>query len=112
MPSPPEDAPVSGIPPETTAQLAILYDRFANALDPFAPERDLAEKIFEQEVAGLYDSLPPPKIDLRTFKRAIVFFAVAAIFAQRTNRLPRKAWRVRCSPDVSTERQISYQSVG
>jgi hypothetical protein len=72
MSSPPEDAPVGGIPPETIAQLAILYDRFANALDPFAPERDLAEKVFEQEIATLYDNLPPPKTDLRTFKRAVI----------------------------------------
>ena len=72
MSSAPEDAPVSGIPAETIAQLAILYDRFANALDPFTPERDLAEKIFEQEVAGLYDNLPPPKTDLRTFKHAVI----------------------------------------
>jgi len=33
--------------------LAVLYDRFANALDPFAPERDQAEMIFEQEVVTL-----------------------------------------------------------
>jgi hypothetical protein len=72
MSSSPEDAPVSGIPPETIAQLAILYDRFANALDPFSPERDLAEKLFEQEVVSLYDNLPPPKTNLRTFKRGLI----------------------------------------
>jgi len=52
--------------------LASLYDRFANALDPFAPERDLAEELFEQEAAALYDRLPPPKTDPQTFKRALI----------------------------------------
>ena len=73
MPPPPEDPSVTGVPPQTVAQLAILYDRFANALDPFAPERDLAESRFEQEVMELYDRLPAPKTDLRTFKRAVIF---------------------------------------
>jgi len=52
--------------------LAVLYDRFANALDPFAPERDQAEAVFEQEVAQLYDASPAPKPDVRTFKRAVI----------------------------------------
>jgi len=62
MPSSPEDAQL-GIPAECIPQLAVLYDRFANALDPFAPERDQAEALFEQEVALLYDTLPAPKPD-------------------------------------------------
>ena len=73
MSSPSEDAPIGGVPPEAIPQLAVLYDRFANALDPFAPERDQAETLFEQEVMALYDSLSPPKTDLRTFKRAVIF---------------------------------------
>ena len=68
----PEDAHVSAIPSEHIARLAVLYDRFANALDPFAPERDQAEAVFEQEVANLYDELAGPKPDVRTFKRAII----------------------------------------
>ena len=71
MPSPPEDAQL-GVPAECIPQLAVLYDRFANALDPFAPERDQAEALFEQEVALLYDTLPAPKPDLRTFKKAVI----------------------------------------
>jgi len=55
MPPPPEDAQLGGVPAETIAQLAVLYDRFANALDPFAPERDQAEMLFEREVARVYD---------------------------------------------------------
>ncbi|MBI3878884.1 MAG: hypothetical protein HY301_02320 [Verrucomicrobia bacterium] len=52
--------------------MAVLYDRFANALDPFAPERDQAEMLFEQETARLYDSLPAPRPDPGNFKRAII----------------------------------------
>ena len=72
MPSPPEDAQLGGVPAECIPQLAALYDRFANALDPFAPERDQAEALFEQEVLGLYDMLPTPKPDLRTFRKAVI----------------------------------------
>ena len=42
MPSPPEDAQL-GVPDETIAQLAVLYDRFANALDPFAGLRRIGQ---------------------------------------------------------------------
>ncbi|MFZ4694574.1 MAG: hypothetical protein ACOYMV_05540 [Verrucomicrobiia bacterium] len=34
------------IPPTDVAELARLYDGFAHALDPFAPERDAAEEAF------------------------------------------------------------------
>ena len=53
MSSPSEDAQLGGVPAERIPQLAILYDRFANAFDPFAPERDQAEMLFEQEVTLL-----------------------------------------------------------
>ena len=69
MSSPSEDAQLGGLPAERIPQLAILYDRFANAFDPFAPERDQAEMLFEQEVTLLYDALPKPKPDLSTFKK-------------------------------------------
>jgi hypothetical protein len=72
MPPTPEDAPLGIVPAEFIPQLAVLYDRFANALDPFAPERDQAETMFEQEVTELYDLLPAPKPDLRTFKKAVI----------------------------------------
>lgn len=68
----PEDAQLGIVPAEVIPQLAVLYDRFANALDPFSEERDQAEMLFDQEVARLYDSLAIPKPDLRTFKRGVI----------------------------------------
>lgn len=72
MSSSSEDARLSLVSVESIPQLAVLYDRFANALDPFAPERDQAEMLFEQEVARLYDTLPTPKPDLGAFKKAVI----------------------------------------
>ena len=60
MSSASEDAQLGAVSVETIAQLAVLYDRFANALDPFTPERDQAEALFEQEVATIYDKLARP----------------------------------------------------
>ena len=72
MSSPSEDAQLGVVAAERIPLLAVLYDRFANALDPFAPERDQAEMIFEQEVVTLYDNLPAPKPDLVAFKKAVI----------------------------------------
>ena len=72
MSPPPENAQLDLLPSDRIPQLAVLYDRFANALDPFSPERDQAEMLFEEEVAALYDRLPLPKPDLGAFKRAII----------------------------------------
>jgi hypothetical protein len=72
MPSPPEDALLGVVPAEGIPELAVLYDRFAFALDPFAPERDQAEMLFEQEVARLYDALPKPKPELSLFRKAVI----------------------------------------
>lgn len=72
MPSSPEGAQLGALAPQCIPQLAALYDGFANALDPFAPERDQAEMLFEQEVVRLYDLVPPPKPDLQTFKKAVI----------------------------------------
>ena len=52
-----EFPPLSAAPKEQIAALASLYDRFAQALDPFSPERDEAERVFMQDVAQWYDSL-------------------------------------------------------
>ena len=68
----PEDARLSAVPPEVIAKLAVLYDRFAHALDPFSAERDEAELTFEQEVARWHDELPAPKPDLHAFRRAVI----------------------------------------
>jgi tRNA U34 5-methylaminomethyl-2-thiouridine-forming methyltransferase MnmC len=72
MSSSAEDAPIGLVPAERIPQLALLYDRFANALDPFAPERDQAEMLFEQEVVQYYDALPSPKPDLSTFRKGLI----------------------------------------
>jgi hypothetical protein len=48
------------------ATLAILYDRFAHALDPFSSERDEAERLFFENVADWYDTLPFFKGDYHT----------------------------------------------
>jgi hypothetical protein len=52
--------------------LAVLYDRFAHALDPFDPGVDLAEQTFNSELANLLDSLPAPKPDFRAFRRHVI----------------------------------------
>ena len=65
MPTPPEDALLATIPPGKLEVLALLYDRFAHALDSFSEERDQAERVFQQEVLDLYDKLQPPKPTLQ-----------------------------------------------
>ena len=58
--------------------MAQLYDRFANALDPEGPGRDLAEEEFERELADAMNWLASDRcaafrgIDITTFKRAVV----------------------------------------
>jgi len=42
------------IPANEVAVLAELYDRFANALDPFSPDRDAAEQRFYLKLEELY----------------------------------------------------------
>jgi hypothetical protein len=72
MPTPPEDALAGIIPAERVALLAQRYDRFAHALDPFSEERDQAERVFQQEVADLYDRLPPPQPSFQVFRLAVI----------------------------------------
>jgi len=72
MSSPSEDAWLGGSADGQVPELAALYDRFANALDPFAPERDQAEMLFEQEVVRLYDALPKPKPELAAFRMGVI----------------------------------------
>ncbi|MBI4026355.1 MAG: hypothetical protein HY360_15325 [Verrucomicrobia bacterium] len=71
MPPSPEDALLS---PETIVSLAVLYDKFANALDPFAPQRDQAEAIFDEEVLRLYDFVKKARLqlDFHSFRKGII----------------------------------------
>jgi hypothetical protein len=52
------------ITPEVVKELAILYDRAVNSLDPHSPLRVEAERLFSEELRGNYDlivaSVPPP----------------------------------------------------
>lgn len=61
--------------PETIAQLAGLYDRAVNALDPHSLDRAEAERLLGEELRGIYDRLPPlppPRIEFRDFKRFVI----------------------------------------
>lgn len=62
---------------ETIVPLAGLYDRAANALDPFSSDRAEAERLFNIELRGLYDLICSPvrpghQIEFRDFKRAVI----------------------------------------
>ena len=72
MSTPPADALVGAVRAERIEVLARLYDRFANALDPFSEDRDQAERVFHQEVATLYDGLQPPKPEFQAFMRGVI----------------------------------------
>jgi hypothetical protein len=72
MPPPSADALLASASKEQIASLAGLYDRFAHALDPFSPESDEAERVFMQDVADWYDSLPSPKPSLHDFRKAVI----------------------------------------
>ncbi len=66
------------IGPEQIAALAILYDRFAHALDPLSDESEQAEKTFLAEAAEYYDFVYKQKPDLvknisqHDFRKAII----------------------------------------
>lgn len=75
MPPPPADALLAteGLKEQIPA-LAVLYDRFAHAFDPFSAECDGAEKIFMREVAELYDLIEqPPKPSFEEFRKAVIW---------------------------------------
>ena len=63
----PGDAPLAEFWREETPRLAVLYDRFAHALDPFDHGVDLAEQTFNSELASLFDSLSAPKLSFAHF---------------------------------------------
>jgi hypothetical protein len=73
MPTTPGDAPIDVPPQELIANLAKLYDRFAQALDPYSPECDEAERAFLRELSVWYDdSLSPPKPSFHEFRKGII----------------------------------------
>jgi hypothetical protein len=72
MSTPQDDAFLSEVSREHIAALATLYDRFANALDPFDSGWDEAERVFNEEVTEIYDCLQQPKPALRDFKKAVI----------------------------------------
>src|SRR2546421_12876642 len=57
---------------EQIPHLAVPYDRFAYALDPFDPRRDIAEQTFNSELANWFDNLPEPKPTFREFRRHLI----------------------------------------
>ena len=67
----PGDAPLAEFWREEIPRLAVLYDRFAHALDPFHPGVDLAEQTFNSELASLFDSVSAPKLEFRAFRRHV-----------------------------------------
>lgn len=73
MPTPPDDPRITElISNEQIAALAILYDRFAHALDPLSRQRDEAERVFLQEVADLYDTGGLTSISYHEFRKAVI----------------------------------------
>jgi hypothetical protein len=65
----PENARLEEFLREQIPRLAILYDRFAYALDPFDQGRDIAEQTFNSELLNWFDALPEPKPTFRDFRR-------------------------------------------
>jgi hypothetical protein len=73
MRTPPQDAFIDPRLEKEIEALATLYDRFANALDPFAPGLDEAERAFNENVASWHDVLDTPKPNLHEFRKAIIY---------------------------------------
>ena len=65
-----EACPTSGAKHRFLAQA--FSHRFAHALDPYSPERDRAEQVFQQEIVELYDQLERPKPELHAFQKAVI----------------------------------------
>lgn len=56
-------------------RLAPLYDRFANALDPFDKGRDVAEQTFNSELRSLFDLIQSSGfrgVQFRDFRRHLI----------------------------------------
>jgi len=72
MPEAGEPAPLEQWVADQIPRLATLYDRFANALDPFDAGRDAAEQAFSGELATAFDGLNAPKPSYRDFRRQVI----------------------------------------
>ena len=85
MPTPPGNAPLtSSMPPaDQIAHLAVLYDAFANALDPFLAERDQAERVFNQEVSNWFDQTAEPRPKFQEFRKAVILRCRLHLKAER-----------------------------
>jgi hypothetical protein len=68
----PGDAPIRDLPENQIPALAELYDKFAQSLDPFSPETERAEAVFNQEIASWHMVLNPPKPSFHEFRKAII----------------------------------------
>jgi hypothetical protein len=72
----PGNAPLEEFLREQIPRLAILYDRFAYALDPFDQGRDIAEQTFNSELATWFDALPEPRPTFREFRRHVISLCI------------------------------------
>jgi len=52
---------------ETIAEMAELFDRFINALDPNSPEAQRAEELFNERACSLH-AAHAPEIKFQTFR--------------------------------------------
>jgi hypothetical protein len=59
------------IPEEQLRELALLYDRFAHAINPFSPDRDKAEALFYRRLESLRCQ-HAIGVDQRLFRREAV----------------------------------------
>ena len=73
------EAYLTGVLEQQIPALAVLYDRWANSLDPDAPGIDEAEKAFHQTVLQMFDSVTHwgpndevKSINLRDFRRYVI----------------------------------------
>lgn len=72
MPEASGNAPIADLLRLEIPRLAVLYDRFAHAIDPFDPASDLAEQTFNSELGNWFDSLPDPKPTFRDFRKHVI----------------------------------------
>lgn len=72
MSSPAIDARIIEAPKEQIAALAVLYDKFAHAIDPCSKEADEAEAAFFQSVSNWHDYITEQKPSLHEFTKGVI----------------------------------------